>query len=296
MKKEISIVVLILSFATISFGQGSQIVVPYTVDHVRTDPGRLHTDRNEWQIIDSTTSSGDEPNDLAVTERTYASVVAAAEGGDAEISIFDIPRSWNGIRLRALGITDGGTATYQIYLGTLGDGNLDSGSTGADCELAYVGQLAFIIGQQSSIYSQVAYTSGGTRTPVPGETFTGNTSGETAILISDSITSGTYADANAVGTYTVRTQTGTFQSETLNLTTLSGGSITNVATISADMVRFELADTLTITESDWTADWASSSPVGNRVAEGLLDLNGADVLIAVATTITADSKLIGKGF
>ncbi len=213
MKKKIAICVVLLLAITV---YASTIIVPSDTEGTRVDPGQVHTKRNTWVTVDTTSSTGTEPTDLAVTERTYQTVktaITAAVSGDDEISVYDIPRSWNAIRLRAIGITNDGTATYQIYLGTLGDGNRDIDSTTADCELAYAGQLAFVIGTQVS-------------------------------------TTNTY----------------------------------------------ELADTVTVTSSDWPFSWTTKSPTGNRVAETVIDLMGTDVLIAVPTTVSADCKLIAKGF
>ena len=261
-----------------------------TVEGVRAGQVLL-TSQIGWNILDETSSAGTEPTDLAVTERTYAAVVAAvaaAAGGDDEISIAHLPPSWNEIRLRAVGITDDGTTTYQVYLGTLAGAD--------DCELALAGQMAFTIGTQSSIYSQVAYTSGGTRTIAQGDTLTGNTSGETATVLSVTVTSGTFAAGTAAGVFTVTSQSGTFQSETLNVTALSTGLVsTDNATIAADMVRFEMADTLVVTTSDWTTTEVTKSPVANRVAETRFALNGADLIVIVGTTVSADSKLLAKG-
>lgn len=125
----------------------------------RVEPGSLHTLNAEWEAIATTVSAGDEPTDLAVTERTYQTVKAAqiaATGGDEKISIFDIPSGWNGMRLRAEGITDNGTYTNQVYFGTLGDGNRDvdyTSDSAFDCELSYAGQLAWVVGTQASITS-----------------------------------------------------------------------------------------------------------------------------------------------
>ncbi len=195
-------------------------IAPKDKAGARVDPGALHTERAIWTVIDTTSSTGTEPTDLAVTERTYQTAKTAqgvGASGDDEISFFDIPRGWNGIRLRAQGITDDGTATYQVYAGTLGDGNRDADSTTADCELAYIGQFAFTIGTQASITS-----------------------------------------------------------------------------------TYEMADTLVVTESDWTVDMTVTgivkSPTGNRLAEGRLDLLGADVLVLVPTVVTADCKLLARGF
>lgn len=113
----------------------------------------LMTNQIPWVVVETCTSDGNEPTDLAVTERTYLTVLAvsptALTGGgsedDAEIEIFRIPPWWNGGIFECIGITDNNTVTHQIYLGTLGD---DS-----DCELVKVGQLAWTIGTQVSTVS-----------------------------------------------------------------------------------------------------------------------------------------------
>jgi len=125
-----------------------------------------------WTIIDSTTSDGNEPTALAVTERTYVTVNAAIDAcspgeGDGEISIYRIAKTnqtrANAIRIRCMGITDANDITYNIYTGTLG-------KTGTDCSLSLLGTLAFTIGTQASIISgyeyasQLTVTEGGTST------------------------------------------------------------------------------------------------------------------------------------
>lgn len=213
MKKKITILIL-LFLAVACFA--STIIVPFDTENTRVDPGQVHTKRNRWVVIDTTSSTGTEPSNLAVNKRTYQAVltaIAAAASGDDEISVLGIPRSWNGIRLRCIGITDGSSVIYQIYLGTLGVNSSNIATTTADCELSYAGQLAFTIGTQVS-------------------------------------------------------------------TTTS----------------YELADTLTVTSSDWVKSWSSTSPTGNRVAEAEIDVSGADVIIALATTAGSDCKLLGKGY
>jgi hypothetical protein len=133
-------------------------------DGKRVDPGAVQTARPVWVTIATTPSAGSEPLDIGVTARgpngkaTYQLVKAlilAAANGDEKIQIFDIPRDWNSPRFRAIGITENGTYTTQIYAGTLGDGKRDAdnsdGSKTFDCELAYVGQFAWVIGTQASI-------------------------------------------------------------------------------------------------------------------------------------------------
>lgn len=191
------------------------IITPVDRESTRVDPGQVHTPRNTWVVIDAT-DSGETVGNLGVTERTYQTVLAAIATGtnnDDEISIYDIPRSWNAARFRCIGKTDGGVITYQVWLGTLGDGNRHTDSTTADCELAYAGQLAFVIGQQASTTTD-----------------------------------------------------------------------------------YELADTVTVTASDWPATWTSKTPTGNRVAEATIDLMGADVMVVLASAINCDAKLLGKGY
>ena len=289
---------MILFFSALSWAL--ERVQPFDIEGTKVDPGQVHTPKNTWVILDETTSAGDEPTDLAVTERTYQDVVtaiAAAASGDGEISIFDIPRSWNAIRFRAVGITDGNADTFQIYLGTLGAKNAAGPSV--DCELAYLGQLAFTIGTQESIYAQVAFTSGGTQAIEVGDTITGNVSGNTAIVTAvGALTSGAWADGDAAGTLQVRSPSGPFQAASLSLTKAGETSVisANVATIGGDLVDFELADTLVVTESDWAMSVTTKSPTGNRVAETTVDLMGADIMVIVPTAAAGDCKLLGKGY
>lgn len=296
--KKLIVLVLVLSFTSI---YGAETALQFDKDNARKDPGAVHTERFKWVIAESENSGDTQATDLAVTERTYQLVkaaITAASSGDDNISVFDIPRGWNAIRFKGIGITNDGTFTNRIYLGTLGDGNKDKDSTGADTELAYAGQLAWVIGTQSSIYSQIAFTSGGIREIVAGDTLTGATSSETAIVVSISaLTGGSWAGGDAAGTFTVRTQSGTFQSENLNAT--PAGSTTaflNNVTIGADMTRFEVADAVTVTSSDWVKSWGSATPGDNRSAQAEVDVEGADVMIIISTAASADSKLLIKGY
>jgi len=111
-------------------------------------PGQLHTEHAIWEVAATTLSAGDEPNDLAVDERTYLTAVAAAEGGDSKITVLDLRtpiarHSWNRLRFRCIGIADNNDVTYQIYTGTLTPQE-------TDCALVKSGQLAFTVGLQES--------------------------------------------------------------------------------------------------------------------------------------------------
>lgn len=257
----------------------------------------LHSIQSAWIIADTETSAGTEASALSITERTKKIVdrlIVAASSGDDEISILTIPPKWNGIRLRCIGITDAATLTHQIYLGTLGGG--------LDCELTYAGQLAWTIGTQQSTYDQITFTLGGADgadyVPLPGDTVTGNTSGETAVIHSILLSSGAFADADAAGTITYRSASGTFtNSETVSIARANKVLASNaLAHAASDLIDFELADTLTITAKAWGSSWTTTNPADNTNAEAELDVKGADFMVIVTTTASVDGKLLIKGF
>ncbi len=136
-------------------------------DIVQIDPGQLFTARSRFVTLDST-ASGATASALGVTNRTYQAVktlIAAAANNNDEISIFDIPRSWNGAIFNAIGVTENSTVAWDLHTGTLGEGNLDSASTSADCALAYLGRLTFTIGTQGSLVSTFEFADTVTATP-----------------------------------------------------------------------------------------------------------------------------------
>lgn len=252
----------------------------------------LHAMQSAWEIADSTSSAGTEPTALAVTERTKLLVdaaITAAASGDDEISTYMLPSKWSRIRMRALGITDDGTRTDQIYLGSLGGRK--------NCELSHSGQLAWVIGTQTSIYDQITFTSGGTYEPKPEEVVTGNTSGETAVVVSVTLSSGAWADGDAAGTITYKSASGTFtNSETIKIVNRRGVTQANVLTHAAsDLIDFELADACVITAK--TGIWVTAvSPADNTNGEAEIDVKGADYLVIVTTATSADTKLLIKGY
>lgn len=259
----------------------------------QVDGNALHTMQNAWLIADETTSTGDEPTALSVTERTKKIVdtlIIAASSGDDEISVLAIPAKWNGIRFRAIGITDAGTITHQIYLGTLGGA--------LDCELAHAGQLAWTLGTQQTIYDQITFTSGGTYIPQIGDTVTGNSSGETAVIVSIVETASTWSAGTAAGTVTYRSASGTFtNSETVSILRASKVITNNAYTHAAsDLIDFELADILVITADAWGSTWSTLSPANDTNAEAELDIKGADFMVVLTSATSVDGKLLIKGY
>ena len=77
----------------------------------------------------------------------------------------------------------------------------------------------------------LAYTSGGTTEIVAGDTIVGATSAATAVVISVTLASGTWAAGTAAGTLRVKSQVGNFASE--NIKVEAG---TNDATIAANSI------------------------------------------------------------
>jgi hypothetical protein len=98
----------------------------------------------------------------------------------------------------------------------------------------------------------VAYTSGGTYEIKEGDIIEGATSEATAVVASITVTSGTWAGGTAAGTITIHNQSGTFQSENLNVLANS-----NVATIAANSV-YASGGTVEITVNDNPADSAEA--------------------------------------
>lgn len=144
MKRLILIVVLACALAGMVFAFEGV----YSVDRrgSTVDPGQLHTPHNRYVVIATTVNAGDEPNALAVGERTYLLALAAAEGGDSKIEVYPTSGTLAGgdnrVQFWCIGITDGANIIYDIHAGTLGKGT--------DCELEYMGELDFTIGTQAS--------------------------------------------------------------------------------------------------------------------------------------------------
>ncbi len=257
----------------------------------------LHTIQSAWIIAESENSGDSQTDALAATERTRAIVdrlIAADAANEGQISVLAIPSKWNTMRFRGIGITNDGTVTHQIYLGLLG-GDLD-------CSLSHAGQLAWTIGTQTSIYHQIAFTLGGADgaayVPQPGDTVTGNSSDETAVIVSIAETASTWSAGTAAGTITYRSSSGAFtNSETVSIKRANKVLASNALKHAAsDLIAFELADTLTVTAGAWLGDWESTSPADNTNAEAKLDVTGADYLVVVTTATTADSKLLVTGY
>ena len=284
MKKLIVLIVLVLAATCYA----------RTIPAVGTVDGSiLHTIQMKWQIAETENSGDTQANAWANTERTKKisdALIAANAANETHISTFTIPSEWNSVRFRAAGITNAGTATHLIYFGTLGGAE--------DCELTLVGQFDWVMGQQQTIYDQIAFTSGGPYEPMPEEVVTGVTSGETAVVVSKTLTSGTWAGGDAAGTITYRSASGTFTgSEKISIVNRFGVTQADVLTHAAtDLIDFEFGDTLVITAASWGSSWSVVSPADDTVAEGEIDKKGADYMVIITTATNADTKLLVTGY
>ncbi len=261
------------------------------------DGNALHTMQNAWVIVETENSGDTEANAWAVTERTKKlsdALILANAANETNISTFRIPPKWNTGRFRAVGITNAGKATHLIYLGTLGGGQ--------DCELTLIGQFDWVMGQQQTIYDQITFTLGGADgagyVPQPGDTVTGNDSGETAVIVSIAETASTWSAGTAAGTVTYRSATGVFtSSETVSIKrakkVLASNAYKHAAT---DIIDFEFGDTLVITAASWGSSWSVISPADDTVAEAEIDLKGSDYMVIITTATNADTKLLMTGY
>ncbi len=260
----------------------------------------LHSLQAGWVIVDEELSAGTEPDALGLDERSLARVktaIATDSGDDGEITIFPVPANWNSVRFRSINITiDSGNVIYEVYLGSLGTplGKYET----EDCDLVYVGQLDFTSGKQESMYQQITFTSGGTYIPQVGDVVTGNTSGKTAVVVKvPAAATNSFATADATGTIQYRSFTGTFtNSETVKIGDGKGDKANVLTHAASDLVPFYYADTLVTTAKSTLATWGSQSPADDTAAEAELDVRAADIMVIVASTCTADAKLLCKGY
>ncbi len=286
MKKKLFIIVLLLA-ATCS---------ARTITGVRNVEGNiLHTIQAGWVTVDETVSTDPDPCALAVGERTKLlteAAIAAAANGDDEISTFVIPANWNGIRFRSVGITDNDAQVYEIYLGTT-----SSQESNADCALTHAGQLSFTTGTQVSLYYQIAFTSGGSYEPQPGDIFTGNSSDETAVVVSTILSGGSWAAGDAAGTIQYLSKSGTFtNTETVSVGNGKQNKADVLTHAGTDLVGFEMADAVTATAKSWGSTWLSISPADDTNAEAEIDVKGANFLVVLASETSHDCKLLIKGY
>jgi hypothetical protein len=120
--------------------------------------------------------------------------------------------------------------------------------------------IAFTSG---GVHWTLPYTSGGTYEIVAGDTITGATSAKTAIVESLTLTSGTWAGADAAGTLTLVSVSGAFQAENLNV-----GANANVATVGGPATLVNSGAELVDGDPLTGATSAATATIGRVVLQG----------------------------
>lgn len=112
----------------------------------------------------------------------------------------------------------------------------------------------------------LAFTSGGTTEITAGNVITGATSAATGTVVSVTVSTGTWAGGDAAGTLTITKQTGTFQSEELNV-----GSTTSVATVGGNS---SAAPMTLVANTDYVVTAGGVTPLstGDVVSGEVLDV------------------------
>ena len=108
------------------------------------------------------------------------------------------------------------------------------------------------------------------------------------------------------GTYTVNIRAGTLEVGTAKAitdgtqdsnTVLLGTLAFIIGQQTSTTTDYEMAQSVTVTDGDTGSAWTSSGTVdSDRTCEASIDLEGADFLVIVPTTCSADSKLLVKFF
>ncbi len=138
---------LILGIAMIGVFAGGVAATNATIRAIARPAvgSELTTNDSGWFTIAEFASSGGAATDLAVGERTYATIIAAIAadaGNDGQIVVFDLPYGANAVRFRNIGLAAAGDHVYQLY---------SSAKFGAaDSAFVKRGTLTFKTGSQAS--------------------------------------------------------------------------------------------------------------------------------------------------
>jgi hypothetical protein len=99
------------------------------------------------------------------------------------------------------------------------------------------------------------------------------------------------------GTYTVDIHASTLGGDTNGFYQHIGTLAFIIGLQTSDTATYEMAQSVTVTEIDSSMPWTYSGTAdSDRTCEARIDLEGADRLVIVPTTCSADAKLLVKGF
>jgi hypothetical protein len=138
---------------------------------------------------------------------------------------------------------------------------------------------------QVSLGREITFTSGGTTEPLEGQTVTGATSAATGVVGRVIVTSGTWAGGDAAGRLVLTAQTGTFQSENLNI-----GVSLNVASVAGDSAAIALSPggSYRFLVTNFTADPATRRVYGVDGVNKGFEFDGT-VFVQINTGMATDA-------
>lgn len=196
-------------------------------------------------IITKITGTFDATNDLqvsAVTEGTALAVPALSGATTGKLQAQYLNLAADSFRSDISAVPGSGAILgVRLYNDVLYAFRNNAGGTEADLYKSSASGWT-----QVALGKELSFTSGGTYTIAEGDTITGATSGETAVITRVVIESGSLLAGDAAGRLIFASQSGAFQAENLDV-----GANLNVATIAADSTditlvpggRFEFIET-----------------------------------------------------
>lgn len=138
---------------------------------------------------------------------------------------------------------------------------------------------------QVSLGREVAFTSGGPTEPIEGQTVTGATSTATGVIGRVIVTSGTWAGGDAAGRLILKSQTGAFQSENINI-----GASLDVLTVAGDSAAIALSPSgsYRFIVTNFTADPATRRVYGVDGVNKGFEFDGT-VFVQINTGMAVDA-------
>ena len=138
---------------------------------------------------------------------------------------------------------------------------------------------------QVSLGREIAFTSGGPTEPLEGQTITGATSTATGVIGRVIVTSGTWAGGDAAGRLILKSQTGVFQPENINI-----GASLDVASVAGDSAAISLSPggSYRFLITNFTADPATRRVYGVDGVNKGFEFDGT-VFVQISTGMSADA-------
>lgn len=147
-----------------------------------------------------------------------------------------------------IAVTDGSLKMVQLDSAAVDGSQKAAGIITHDCDASSADEVCSVLVRDALVRAnmlryRIDFTSGGTTTPVAGDTITGLTTTTTsARIVSVTLSSGAWADGDAAGFFVVDTMTGDFAAENVEI----NSSTTNDATVALFYRNQSLVDLASI--------------------------------------------------